>query len=479
MAKENQLLLIVSFLFFWQASQAQSGDPCPPLMIPSEFKNNEFDHNGVAIPYRLLTPGPSAADQKFPLIVTLHGAENFFAAPDMFLRCAGYYALGWLDPSLQERYPSYVVAPHLHNGLAEKGYDRWGEEKPLDFLKQLIDQLVDSEKIDPDRIYLTGHSMGGIGTFIVPKYLKDYFAALVPMNTAGGCPEVCEEADNGVYENLSIWAVHHRFDAANSNVRAVFTKLRALGNEVYSTHSFGDEIINLPARRIEELIDEHQRFLHTEYRYPCTSWRCHTSSKDTIIRDPLFRKWLFRQYKTDPEAVAITSVERENDFTVNWNAKYPGDSIEIWFRSDDASKWLKLKKVLASTHTFDLVTALNHGDILPDSEVKLVAINSADFAYGQSRAKVDKIITGLPGEHKKPGIRIYPNPAANTIHLNMEGDMTRLKWTFKIISLDGSEAKSGKIYKNKIHVANLSTGLYLLVVQSNSQVFQQKIWIME
>ncbi|MCG8388611.1 MAG: hypothetical protein MJA30_23880, partial [Cytophagales bacterium] len=89
MSKKKLLLIIVLLLFYVKVSIAQ-GEACPPLEIPSEFKNNEFGHNGVTIPYRLLTPGPGASDQKFPLIVALHGAENFVATPGMFLRCAGY-----------------------------------------------------------------------------------------------------------------------------------------------------------------------------------------------------------------------------------------------------------------------------------------------------------------------------------------------------------------------------------------------------
>ena len=479
MTEKKLLSLIVLLLLYVKVSIAQTGEPCPPLVIPSEFKNNEFDHNGVTIPYRLLTPEPGTTGQKFPLIVALHGLENFAAMPGMFLRCAGYYALGWLEPSLQDKYPSYVVAPHLHDGLFDRGYSRWGEEKPLDFLKQLIDHLLSTERIDPNRIYLTGHSMGGIATFIIPKSLPGYFAALVPMNTAGGCPEVCLEVDRGVYDNLSIWAVHHRFDAANSNVRAVFNKLEESGEDVYSTHSFGDEIINLPRERMEELIDEHQQFFHTEYRYPCTTWRCHTSSKDTILRDPLFRKWLFRQYKTDPTAVAITSIDERDRFTVKWTAKNDADSVEIWFRANDESKWQKLRKVLAGTRAFDLVPALNREDILINSDVKLVVFNSDNFAYGQSRAKANKAITGLPGEREGLGIQVYPNPAKNKIHLKIKNDKPGEIWRFKMISANGSVVKSGKIEENQVQVAGLLGGIYLLVVQSNTRRLQQRIQVLD
>ena len=401
--KNILILMAVMLLPLWQTSMAQSS-LCPPVVIPEMFKNYEFDHNGVAIPYRLFTPDTADDGSKLPLIVALHGAENFGAVKDQFLICAGSYALGWLESPLQQHYPSYVVAPHIFNPLFfEEGYNGWDKEKSLDLLKRLIDHLLFTERIDPNRIYLTGHSMGGIGTFTVPGHLKDYFAALVPMNTAGGCPEVCERADDQLYDHLSIWAVHHRYDDANSNVRAVFSKLESLDNEVYPTHSFGDEIINLSEAEIEERIDEHQRFFYTEYRYPCNRNRffCHTSSMDTILRDTLFQKWLFRQYKKDPEAIAITSIDEDYNYTIRWEAKTASDGVEVWFRSNTKSKWLMAGKVPAGTGFFNLRPAVAERDIRLSSKVRLVVFNEDHFVYGMSESRIKRIVSDMPDKYER------------------------------------------------------------------------------
>ncbi len=50
MTEKKLLSLIVLLLLYVKVSIAQTGEPCPTLVIPSEFKNNEFDHNGVTIP---------------------------------------------------------------------------------------------------------------------------------------------------------------------------------------------------------------------------------------------------------------------------------------------------------------------------------------------------------------------------------------------------------------------------------------------
>ena len=474
----KKITLLLSILVsFWKIAIAQVP---PPVDIPDEFKNYEFDHNGTIISYRLLTPEIAAEGQKLPLIVALHGMENFGATKDRFLEIAGSYALGWLAPAIQDKYPSYVIAPHLHYPLfLDEGYAGWEEEKSLDLLRQLIDLLLTSENIDPDRIYLTGHSVGGMGTFLVPKHLKDYFAALVPMNTAGGCPEVCDEVDNRLYDSLSIWGVHHRGDHANSNVRSVFTRLEMAGHEVYPTHSFGDEIINLPATRIEELIDEHQRYFHTEYRYSCNGshFFCHTSATDTILQDTLFQKWLFRQHKIDPEGVAITSVDTESNYTVNWEAKNPADSVEVWFRSGAETKWLMLDKVVSAKRSFDLIPSVSHSDVSLGSKVRLVVINGKGFAYGFSTSNITELVTGIPEEGKGDYIITYPNPVANTVHLKMPGKVDFSNMEYRIVSSQGSIVRSGIIKGKKIDVTGLSAGIYLMVLQSDDGYFKKRLMI--
>lgn len=479
--KKKKLTLLAGILFaLWQVSFAQSP---PKPVIPDEFKNYEFDHNGVIISYRLLTPETARQDRKLPLIVALHGMENFGARKHQFLTIAGSYALGWLAPSIQEKYPCYVVAPHLNYPLLmDEGYDGWEKEKSLDFLRKLIDQLLTSEKIDPDRIYLTGHSVGGIGTFILPKHLKGYFAALVPMNTAGGCPEVCNEVDGKLYDSLSIWGVHHRGDDANSNVRAVFTRLESLGREVYPTHSFGDQIINLPLTRIEELIDEHQRYFHTEYRYSCDGDRlfCHTSATDTILQDTLFQKWLFRQHKIDPQAIAITSVDTDDtneNYTVNWDVKDPADSVEVWFRSSSTEKWLKLTKVVAAKRSFDLLPSVKRNDISVNSKVRTVVLNNSNFVYGFSESKITQLITGIPKRLKNQQVATFPNPVTHTLHLGIPDELPLANLTYSIVSPEGATIRSGSALEKAIPVAGISAGIYVIILQSDTWYSRQKLVI--
>lgn len=74
----------------------------------------------------------------------------------------------------------------------------WNVEK----LSQLLDQLLATTKADPDRVYLTGLSMGGFGTWSWAAKEPERFAAAIPI-CGGGDPK---NADKLV--DLPIWVFH-------------------------------------------------------------------------------------------------------------------------------------------------------------------------------------------------------------------------------------------------------------------------------
>ena len=116
---------------------------------------------------------PSSYDKSkaFPLVIALHGMggdeNSYFQA----------YAQGAFKVEAEKR--GYVVAcpkgrkpASMYIGDAEKD------------VMDVIAEMRRAYNIDSDRIYLTGHSMGGYGTWSVAMSHPDVFAALAPV--AGG-----------------------------------------------------------------------------------------------------------------------------------------------------------------------------------------------------------------------------------------------------------------------------------------------------
>ncbi len=94
------------------------------------------------------------------------------------------------------QFPFIVVSPQ-----AVRGWDPAA-------LNGLIDDLTEKYHVDKDRIYLTGLSMGGYGTWATASAYPEKFAALVPI-CGGGDP-----ANAAKLKDLPIWVFHGGKDTA-------------------------------------------------------------------------------------------------------------------------------------------------------------------------------------------------------------------------------------------------------------------------
>ncbi|HYV06491.1 MAG TPA: prolyl oligopeptidase family serine peptidase, partial [Blastocatellia bacterium] len=120
-------------------------------------------------PYQIFVPSGYDKAKPVPLVIALHGMggdENSYLS---------YYGQGAFKVEAEKR--GYIVA-------CPKG------RKPAsmyigDAERDVMDVLVEVRRaynIDPDRIYLTGHSMGGFGTWSIAMNHPDVFAALAPIS---------------------------------------------------------------------------------------------------------------------------------------------------------------------------------------------------------------------------------------------------------------------------------------------------------
>lgn len=149
--------------------------------------------NGTLL-YRKFTPQIKEGE-KYPLVIFLHGAGergdnnvSQITGQDSFLNL--------IFGEEGSKYPAYLIAPQCPNGK------RWCEahwgipdthatpEEPsygMRLLHELLQDLKEKDQIDPDRIYVTGLSMGGQGTYdFMIRYPNEVAAAIA----------ICGGADN-------------------------------------------------------------------------------------------------------------------------------------------------------------------------------------------------------------------------------------------------------------------------------------------
>jgi predicted peptidase len=144
---------------------------------------------------RYLPPAYESTEEKFPLVIFLHGSGE--RGTDLNLVAKH----GWPRYANEgTEYPFILISPQLPEGGHWCGH--------IDTLNGLLDHLLVTLRVDPARVYLTGLSNGGTGTWVWGMNNADRFAALIPVCGAGILW--------GSYElvRTPIWAFHGDSDGA-------------------------------------------------------------------------------------------------------------------------------------------------------------------------------------------------------------------------------------------------------------------------
>ena len=148
---------------------------CMCMIAHAEQKNPSMEQhhitlNGSDIGYWLYTPQDTA--ETIPLIVYLHGGTSRGNDLNLLVEHEGlpqYLLEGELNPQV------YVVMPQASEAI--RSWDELDAE-----IMKLIYCLTEHYPIDATRIALTGHSMGGIGTWLIGFEHQDFFRRIAPLS---------------------------------------------------------------------------------------------------------------------------------------------------------------------------------------------------------------------------------------------------------------------------------------------------------
>jgi predicted esterase len=156
-----------------------------------------FAAAGEIMPYHLYLPSGYTPSRAFPLVVALHGLG---ANEDSML--GPMYKI----PALADQHGFIVVAPlgyRVDGGYGAFPSGRRGQLSEQDVL-EVIKLVRQTYKIDENRIYLVGHSMGAIGAWVLGARHPEIWAALAPISGQGqpasvekmrGIPEIVVHGD--------------------------------------------------------------------------------------------------------------------------------------------------------------------------------------------------------------------------------------------------------------------------------------------
>lgn len=228
--------------------------------IDSVLEKNEYEApGGMRMPYRLFRP-KNKENSNLPLVVFLHGRgdrgtdndRRVFENVGLFMN---QYSL--VAPNMQNDYPCYVVIPQCSDKTVNEEWAKWvgnspetpfqglGKDGSYQMTEQpsesgaaalsLIDHLISTLSIDSNRVYLTGLSMGGFGTWEFTARRPELFAAAVPMAGFSDPRQVDK------IKHIPFWIFHGDADQSNpvEGSRIMYQQLKKAGAEVKYTEYEG------------------------------------------------------------------------------------------------------------------------------------------------------------------------------------------------------------------------------------------------
>ncbi len=203
--KQILLILILIGGISLSASHAQ----------PSRFEKSRFiGDKGDTLNYRILTPD-SNPNRKYPLVIFLHGSGERGNDNDAQLK---WGVMNFATDQSMKMYPAIVIVPQCPVNQSWSNFDskpnsremhlKNSPSKPMEVLHQLILQLIKTVPVDTNRIYITGLSMGGFGTYDAIARYPNLFAAAVPVCGGGDISKA------PVFAHIPIWILHGSEDPA-------------------------------------------------------------------------------------------------------------------------------------------------------------------------------------------------------------------------------------------------------------------------
>ncbi len=150
------------------------------------FQKKEYIFKGDTLRYRILYPENYDRSLSYPLVIFLHGAGERGNDNEKQLT---HGASLFTNSENRTKYPTIVVFPQcpLNQYWApvssrENGFSYTITKKPtlpMQLLMRLIGDLKKHEAVDKSKMYVTGLSMGGMGTFdLICRKPKDFAAAM-------------------------------------------------------------------------------------------------------------------------------------------------------------------------------------------------------------------------------------------------------------------------------------------------------------
>lgn len=188
--------------------------------------------------YQIHLPDGFDPAKKYPILVMLHGSGERGKDNEIQYK---HFAPFVENPTIRSQHPAIIIIPQCPRSSS---WTWWLTDRdtlsftlkpkptvPLQNLKSLLGQIEKQYKIDDERRYITGLSMGGLGTFEFLSYYPGYFAAAAPVCGGGDIKKVKK------IKKSAVWLFHGGADrvVVPSLSRRMYNALLEADGEVVYT----------------------------------------------------------------------------------------------------------------------------------------------------------------------------------------------------------------------------------------------------
>ncbi|MGA7306762.1 MAG: T9SS type A sorting domain-containing protein [Rhodothermales bacterium] len=352
-----------------------------PQELTSKFEVRAHTFQGFTMPYRLYVPETYDGSRAHPLIVTFHGSGER-GTNNTSQIAIHRIATAWADTRVQSLYAPFVVSPQVPpNGRWEDvvlGSSSAPIRKEMATVLDLLDSLSVEFNIDQDRVYATGLSLGGYGTFDAVYRDPSRFAAALAMS-GGYSPLLADSIGN-----VPFWIIHGETDGTVSPLfsKNMVTAFERLGREAFYTNcgyfnchaKSSVQLDSAMATRPDLVFMGVPNVGHG----PWAPW----------YDDPRIEDWLLSKHRLRPGLLSILSPSLaellQGTASLQWTGGEVTDSVEVMFSATPAEGWMRLAGPILNAGSLEIDTSL-----LPDTpfgRFEIVLLNADGLAVAREKS---------------------------------------------------------------------------------------------
>ena len=176
--------LFIAFLLFFgcNSSKTTSSTPEDSALIPGKLSAQSILHNGKEREYLVYVPASYNETAKHPLLLNFHGfggnAKDYFEYESDFRDVAEMEGVILVYPQglLLSGFSVWNAAPFAEDNKTD--FDDIG------FIETLIVELQDQLSIDPERVYASGFSTGGMFSYALACFCNEPIAGVAAVSAA-------------------------------------------------------------------------------------------------------------------------------------------------------------------------------------------------------------------------------------------------------------------------------------------------------